>query len=571
MIAPEVRTGGNRETGRLVLLRNNLLAVALVFFALELWRPCFFLTDDNLDGGYPFFSEMGRHLLGGRLPFRSDDLFNGHYDLLRDAGFFSWHPLYLVVSLLEATPFHVLIIDVDAFVLFLLTAAGFVNLAWHLRRELGLEVSDGWIMFYTLSFTFSLIALATGASWLNFTCSTSALPWLTLGILQRTWRRGVGLVTLFAVHQLLGGHLQPNLSNTIFLTLFAAGVGYVRRSWRPAIWWVAGNALALLIVLPLLVPMLEGFFSSARAHGVIASDMSANNIPFNLFPTSLFVGMALWIIHPPVHTYTTYTLAMGSCAAAWCLLPALSGPRNWTALEKLLGAMLLVIMVMVCRPFWVTELMLHLPVFRSMRWPFRELVQFQFFFHLFLIVRRPGFSASLRRLTAAWGTCLMVIPMLFYVMPPTLNTMETDRELMLTGGFDQFWSHVRPLFRPGDRLAVILPPRFYVDDRFDEPYSLMSTFNYSCLSEVVNVGGYSQTVPAGQFCTDPPPFYPFGAFVPIQKARLMAAYPRLKFITLDSLRPLKLTLSSRDGPTIDLTPYIPAPILEASRKNPDSP
>jgi len=37
----------------------------------------------------------------------------------------------------------------------------------------------------------------------------------------------------------------------------------------------------------------------------------------------------------------------------------------------------------------------------------------------------------------------------------------------------------------------------------------------------------------------------------------MAEKPDLKFITLESLHPLKITLSSRDGPTIDLTPYVP--------------
>ena len=30
------------------LLRNNLLASAAIYLLLEIWRPCFFLTDDNL-------------------------------------------------------------------------------------------------------------------------------------------------------------------------------------------------------------------------------------------------------------------------------------------------------------------------------------------------------------------------------------------------------------------------------------------------------------------------------------------------------------------------------------------
>jgi hypothetical protein len=56
------------------------------------------------------------------------------------------------------------------------------------------------------------------------------------------------------------------------------------------------------------------------------------------------------------------------------------------------------------------------------------------------------------------------------------------------------------------------------------------------------------------------PFFPFGAYRPEQKAALMKESGRFKFITLESMRPLRITFSSRDGPTIDLTPFIPKDI-----------
>ena len=68
-------------------MRNNLLASALIFAVLEFWRPYFFLTDDNIDGGLPFLTEVGNHLLHGRSPFYSEHLFGGHYDYLRDPTF----------------------------------------------------------------------------------------------------------------------------------------------------------------------------------------------------------------------------------------------------------------------------------------------------------------------------------------------------------------------------------------------------------------------------------------------------------------------------------------------------
>jgi hypothetical protein len=37
----------------------------------------------------------------------------------------------------------------------------------------------------------------------------------------------------------------------------------------------------------------------------------------------------------------------------------------------------------------------------------------------------------------------------------------------------------------------------------------------------------------------------------------LAEHPDLKFITLESLQPLRITLSSGTGPAIDLTPFVP--------------
>lgn len=562
MIAPEPGEGINKQTDLLVLLRNNLLASAFIFAALQFWRPYFFLTDDNLDGGLPFFTEMGQNLLSGRSPFISEHLFGGGYNLLRDPCSFSWHPLYLVVSLLAGTPFHNAIIDVDAFGLFMLATAGFVTLAHYLRRELALTISDGWIMFYALSFTYTMIALTTGASWLNFLGSYSALPWLVLGILQNTWRRGVGLVALFSLHQVLGGHLAPTVSNSIFLSFFALGMSISRRSWLPLANWLIGYAVAVVVILPLLLPMIEGFFASYRAGGVTLQDMQDNNIPAGQFLTSIFVGMALWLAHPQHHPYVTYTIALGSSAAVWCLLPAMVSRAKWRGLEVVILLMLILIAVLICRPLWITEIMMRLPLFKSMRWPFREFIQFQFFLHLFLLVRPPGLTPALRRYSAGFGACLLVIPMVLYSLPPTFNSMSWDRELVLTGGCERYWDQVRPLLKPTDRIAVLIPLDLYEDNRFEEPYCLLGSYNYAVLAGVVNAWGYSPTVPRDQVYTKTYAFYPFGAYNPNQKAALMAERPDLKFITLESLNPLKITLSSRDGPTIDLTPYVPKRISQ---------
>jgi hypothetical protein len=557
VIAPEQEEGINTQTSLSVLLRNNLLASALIFALLQMWRPYFFLTDDNLDGAFPFFTEMGQHLLAGRSPFISDHLFGGGYNLLRDPTYFAWHPLYLLVSLLAGTPFHYAIVDAIAFVLFMLTTAGFVTLAHHLRREMSLTVNDQWLMFYTLSFTYTMIALTTGASWLTFLGAYSSLPWLVLGILQKSWRSGMGLVALFSLHQILGGHLSPTVSNSIFLSLFAAGMSISRRSWLPLLNWSFGYTVAVVLILPLLLPTIDGFFTSIRSQGVTLDDMQANNVPFREFPTSLFMGMTLWMINSHGHPYTTYNLALGSSAAVWCLLPAVVSRGKWRDLEVVTLVMLIFGAVLICRPVLLSKIMLHLPLFKSMRWPFREFVQFQFFLHLFLLIRPPGLSVVARRASAVFGTCLLIVSMAMFPLPPTFNSMTWDRELILTGGFDRYWAQVRPMLKPADRIAVLIPLDLYEDDRFEEPYSLLGTYDYAPLAGIVNAWGYSPTAPRDQVYTKTYAFYPFGAYLPSQKESLMAENPHLKFITLESLRPLKITLSSHDGSTVDLTPFVP--------------
>ena len=557
MIAPEPGKRSNRQTSRLVVLRDNLLVSAFIFILLEIWRPHFFLTDDNLTLGFPVFTEIGNHLLSGRSPFVSDYLFGGNYNLLRDPSFLWWHPVYLFSSLLAGTPFHFWIMDVCALAMFQLVTAGFVNLVYYLRREMPLSLSDGWLMFFTMSFTYTIMAITTGSSWLTFLGNQSALPWLALGILQKKWREGIGLVMLFSLHHLLGGQLGATVSNSIFLTLFAAGVSIARKSVAPLVYWIAGYALAVVILSPFLLPLFYGFLDSQRSHGVSLIDMQDNNIPALLFPTSLFVGMALWIIHTPDHPYTTYTLALGSCAASWCLLMTLVSRARWRGLEVVCAALMVFSAILIIRPLWISQVMLHVPLLRSMRWPFRELLQFHFFMHLFLVLRPPGWSPWIQKRTAAFSTSIMVLPMLLFILPPTFNSMNWDRELLFSGRMARYWDQVRPLLRPANRVAVFIPWEIYNDDRFEEPYSLLATYNYSSLIQVINVWGYSPTTPGPLHGIRTAPFYPFGAYLPGQRASLLKEAPDLQFITLESLKPLKITLSSKDGPTIDLTPYIP--------------
>ena len=547
-----------------------LLGVVLIFAVLQCRLPFFTMTDDNLSTGYPFFSEVGRHLLKGEWPWYSDHIFGGHYNLLRDLQYFSWHPLYLLTSLLVATPFHLWMLDIDAFVLYLIAAGGFVRLAIYLREEGLTQASDGWILFCTFSFTFTMMALTTCASWLTFENNAGALPWLALGIMHRSWRWGLGLITVVSVHQILGGHPEPLVSNTLFLSLFAVGIAWWRRSWQPLVVCALGFMLAVILVSPLLVPALEGFFSTGRATGTYLSDMQDNNIPLLFFSPSFFVGTALALLHegPPGTENGIYIFSLANCAAAWCLVPALVSHARWRFLEVFSLGLFGLTVVFIWRPVWISEVLLHLPVLKAMRWPFRELVQLQFFFHLFLVLRPVTWSPRARLWTAAAGTAVFVIPMLMNQVPPTFNTMPLDRAIILSDRLEPYWAKVRAYMKPDDRFVILLPIAPVQHDSMREPFSYLGGYNYPMLADVICGSGYSQTPPRGQIYLKAPLLSPWGAYNISQRDDLLREKPDLKFITLEQVHPLKITLSSREGPTIDLTPFIPADILAKAARAP---
>jgi hypothetical protein len=556
---------GNPSTPLRVLLVRSLGLTVFIFALLEFWRPCYFLTDDNFGGGFPLLTGMGQRMIHGQSPFIADDIFGGYYGLLRDPSSFIWHPFYLLAALLANTPAHFAIMDVAALGFLLVAAAGFTCLAHFLRADLKLPLSDARLVFFTLSYTFSMIVLCTSSSWLNFLGNHSALPWLALGILQPQWRRGLGLVALFSVHGLLGGHLAATVSNSIFLTLFAIGVSACRRSWQPLGQWCAGYALAVLILLPLLIPVSEGFLTADRSAGLAGDVMSRFSFPAVLVPFSYLLGVMgvfgfFGQLQPGHFVFGTtqlfYASAFFSCAGAWALFPALLKRGRWQGIERVCLSLVLLLVLFVVRPAWLNNILLHLPLLKSMRWPFREILQFQFFLHLFFILRPPGGTLLFQRIMLAGGLLIFAGP-LFLLPAPTFLPLTLDRELLFSGRSAVYWQRIGQRLAPGTIVVPVADPELVRHHPFEVPFSLFGAYNFPILFHVPSATGYSVTVPRGQLYLQTPPAMNIGLFSPDQKAAILAEQPNVAFLTLESVAPLKLTLSLGNGPAVDVTGDLP--------------
>jgi hypothetical protein len=552
---------GRRQTpGR--LLAETIGATIVIFFLLQLWRPCYFLTDDNLASAFPFAIEAGRHLLAGHLPLYSDYLYGGHYYFLRDIDV-GWHPVTLLPTLLANSSARFWMIDISAFFLLILAAVGFMLLACAVREELALEIPDAYVLFYTLSFVFSTYTLTIGPSWLNFLGSESALPWLTLAILDRRIVRATLLIFLFTLHEFLLAYPPATLANGLFLTLFAAGVTWWRRRPDPLFCWAAGSVLALAAFEPLLLAALDGFVQSNRVLSLPLSEMSKWSIPAPAFFFAFFAGnwsapVAYLAGDKELVTQVfPFVSTLLACGAAWCLIPALAFRTSWRPLEKILVVLIGILFVWIIRPQWMATAMFHIPFIHSMRWSFREGMQFLFFVHLLLVTRFPARHVRWQNGFAIFSLFMFLAPMPF-IRPPSLNPLRLDRELLFSGQAERFWALVKLQLKPGDEIATVIGRDYWEQNSRDIPYTLLGTANFPQFFEVKCISGYSPTAPGDQMPLKTLAKFWFGAYDEDQLAAVLNERPNLRILRIVSTHPIKITLSSHDAPPVDLTPCLRA-------------
>ncbi len=539
----------------------------LGFILLQIWRPCYFLTDDTLTGGLGIIAEIGRHLGEGHSPFISDYLFGGNYNLLADPGLFNWHPFIFLVAYLSNFGLLIYSFDIVAFLNLQIAMLGFVAVSRFLKKKYSLSIHDNMILFYALSFNFNLYVLNVTASWNIFLNNHSAVPWLVLAILSPSLRTGISLVALFQIHQILGGHPLMTISTGLILSLFTVTYASQSQSIRPLLIWGLGSILSVVLISPLLVDMVAGYYASTRSSGLDPRSISGLAMPLAYFPVSLFAGgwTSLHIFNDPTakHMDVLPVESYLGCAASWCIAPALLSFRRFSKFEQLLVFILATLVIFISRPFWISEVMSHLPLLNSFRWPFREIMQFEFFFHLFLVTRRPGFSRNFRMTMLRFGAIVFLAP-LPYAPVPAINHSREDRDLVMSGQVYTYWAEVRKYLKPGEMIVPIIDRLLPTENQASHqvPFCLLGTANFAGLIQVKNATGYSPTAPIKKTPLECTPFWGYGAYtteqVPYLIAKMHQKSLKLRLVVLEHMNPLRISLVDPiEGTAIDLTPLIP--------------
>lgn len=472
----------------------SLLGALLLVGVLQLWRPYFFLTDDNLSY-LPLYAG-----LPDELAHDTSRIFGGRFDAAADPTMLSFrHPLIVWIAGWAGLA----TLEITSTLQLLFCAGAMALLLLHIRERWAPHLSDASVVFLGLSYTFSGWALVLGGGWAMYLGNQTALPLIILGVLQRQWWAGAFWVMLGLTHALLTAHSGPLLWTGFYASVLAIALAAAWRQPQPLVNWIIGGLVAIALTAPYWLPSLTGFGESYRSQAVPEFQYTSGREPLAFFfggffliatlaPSSLF---DFWLFDiKPIHW-----LLISACAASWASLAvfrAACKPHNQasTALAWIILAIAALSLLINARPEWLAAIIAEIPLYRSLRWPVKEVFISLFFIHLWMALRWPVGRVPGARVLITAGACVYIMA-LFLSGAPSTASATPDRQYLFSGKTPEVWAAIRETVPPE---AVILPS-IQTDDfpghPGRHPISLVGGRNYAIWLGRQTVLGYSPTAP----------------------------------------------------------------------------
>jgi hypothetical protein len=472
------------------------LCLALVLIGLlEIWRPLYFLTDDNLNQFMPVLNEVGDNLQHGRPPWTSRCLFGGNYDLGRDPTYVSlFHPLLVLYAAVTAGTKGILaVMDLVCAMHLVLAAVGFARMVERFREKGWSEAGDGAVVFLSLSYTFTMYHLWFGASWFNMLGAGTALPWTVWLLMAGGGRKVICTLAWLLVNVCFTTHPGPVFFTGLML-LFVAFSLELSGGCRGAVKTLClGGLLGTLVVLPLYLYCYGGFITTERSLGLGRVQLSGGVAPLPLFISFWLGAFPYWVGQKTewFSTHPAQAFAVAGAAAAPLLWGAFLRKQPWKRIEIWWLTGMFYAVVVEWRPGPMQDIMLHFPILRAIGAPYREIVQFQFMAHGLMALRFPFTKTNEFRVLSLAGTVLFLVSLLPYGAP-TIAEMKVDREMVFSGRAARFWEDMKAR-HPG---AVFLP--VVSPEELEHPglsFALLGTNCYPCLFGFTSLTGYSQVEP----------------------------------------------------------------------------
>ncbi|HEX8678809.1 MAG TPA: hypothetical protein VF683_02525, partial [Chthoniobacterales bacterium] len=537
--------------------RGAIVAAVIIFFALlQIWRPYFFLTDDNMSGVLPGFTEFGNLLRQGKFPRHSESLYAGTYDFWRDPGVISFlFPVHTLAALVATTSLRLFVIDGVTLLNLIIGALAMHACVRAYCRRFDRPLPDGIAAFIGVSYVTTVYSLAIGSSWFNFLANQAAMPLIAIGLVVPRRKTGIAIVCGGMLYNLLAGHLSPFFYTVLFLGILALATAALLKSWE-AVWrYACGSLFALVIVSPVLIAILSSFAGTTRNSAMAEAIAVQCNLPVPALIGGALAGIdsiAGWNFRPVLGYLAEIPLPLSFSAIAICLLGLLFYARKFSRVEWTIVAILAVVALFVHRPLWLQTLIAHVPLYRSLRWPMRETFVFLFFAHLLLAFGWRYFHRRLAVVLPLASAAIYLVP-LFFAASPTLNRFPVDRLLLLDGRAERVWREVGDLL-PGAHNCYIVPllqnaergwgSRVFISQA---PHTLLGGYSYPVLFSMKSATGYTMPGFAQEFRNQRPMLGP-GYFTPSRFAASDLEDPQLLFTRLASLNPV--TIEYRMGVSV---------------------
>ena len=465
----------------------------LGWLGLQIWRSHYFLTDDNLSWHLPLGVASARRFWSGQNVFWEPNLYEGH-DLRLDAATISlWNPFAWAVSPLALTPLKFWILDARVGLQMVAASVIFAALLKRWRELYNPQLSDARLIFLSLSFVFCAWNLIVVASWQDYIALTLAAPLALWGLWHTHRKWGIFAVVYAVAHGLLAGHPGPWAYFVVGFSVLALGQSLVEKNGEKSVRWLGGAFLGVILTLPLLWPAAQTFLNAPRAVAMSPAVASQFAVPPGVLLLSPFVGSASALTGEPFGIFflpTVHAYALASCAAGGLIFLALAQKKRLSGPQIVILPLLILAILLVVRPNWLGEIMSHLPVFRSLRWPFKEVFWIVLALHLLAALRSQPLQNFGQRAIVSLGALAWAIS-LFLAPAPSFNEMRADREFLLSGRAENFWAQKKadPTFQTP--FVPVLERRFLTPAaRQNVVFSRLGAYNYPALFEVKSASGY---------------------------------------------------------------------------------
>ena len=518
------------------LLSWTAIFTVIGWLLLQLWRSHYFLTDDNLTWHLPLDIASARRLWSGGNVFWEPNLYDG-FDLRGNSATISlWNPFAFIVSPLALTPLKFWIIDARVGLQMIAASVSFAALLARWRELYNPQLSDKRLVFLALSFVFCSYNLIVVASWHDYIALSLSAPLALWGM----WNcnRVIGFIAIiYAVaHGLLAGHPGPWSYFLVGFSALAIGQSILERDAEKARRWFGGAFIGVLFTLPFLIPAALGFAQLPRAATQATVEASALAMPWQTLILSPFIGSFAGLSGAPFRIFylsPAHSFALACSLASGLVALSLCNRKPWRGPQIVIVALLAIALILVIRPFWLAQIMAHLPVFRSLRWPFKETFWIVFGLHLLAALRAQPLVKLWQRAVVAGGIAIWAISMLGRAAP-SFNPMLADREFLLSGRAENYWRQKKadPNFKT-PFVPVANRDLLRSEIRQSVLFSRLGAYNYPALFEVKSASGYK----IGGFASNLPQQLagdePSGTIAPADVAQLKRARPDVGFVYLE--------------------------------------